>query len=950
MSLPRPPIGSIAALSAYEGDLSQPGELDPRRYERRGEIGAGGLGRVFIADDRWLGRDVALKEALDDGHEALFVREARIAAQLDHPGILKVYDTGHSDDGRPFFAMPLIQGRTLGAILSDERDDDGRSILRVMLAVCETVAYVHDKRIYHRDLKPANIMAGRFGQTLVIDWGFAAGPGLVGVSEAPPRGGTPRYMSPEQARGLPAAATDDVYALGAVLFEVISGEPAFATMTTVTEACAERAIPLLKRAPKALAAIVARALAQAPADRYPSAGALAGDLARYLDGRLVETYAYSATERLALFLRRWRGAATVAAVALVVLVVVGIISLMRVTAERDRAEALLRDTLVTAAAAESDAEARDEARALAEKAQSLGTSPRAAGILATLPLGRPNVTTFGALDCRAIDIAIDGATVICQSDAGYAGLTLRGRDGAVVNALESESGEALTLGHGSLATVRHRNYFSVQEPETGLSHTEPRSCPGSFKPGSSGRDATIVGRTCSLILTASEQRTFAAPPCGRGGMTAAALSRDGAHYAIACDDGKVRLGAWSGSHEEVIETGLAPPWLGITAVALIPGTDELILGTQQGWLVRYDRRDPRPLRMAPIGGLIQRIAVSPDGLRAVFLADGGRAMVFDLPAFAPLERLPPEITAVNFDDDGSLWTAGTTIQRRDYATTLPRLTALSHGVTALDISRDGRHVAVGQAEWMTVVEVASRRPVGERSWQSGVVKAVAFTAEGGVRGHGIAEDLEVRFADVSLRGDPVVQPLRDSLRAVWLSDGSTLVIGWDLGARLWRNGVEVRAVDPSLFVDMVKEATTDFVAALGKDGSVAQGPTVPTGGNLTVCDVVPGGRRIATRDTEGQRGLLVATGDEILGVCGGDERYHTPDADLTSLAASRNLVAAGGRDGRVWIWRRGDPTASSVYAPHAGRVAAVGIAPDESFIVSGGWDGCVVFWAPPTQP
>jgi serine/threonine-protein kinase len=228
------------------------------RVRLLGEIARGGMGLVLRGHDPALGRELAVKVILPDHRDnpssvRRFVDEARLAGQLQHPGIVPVYDVGQMADGRPFFAMKLIQGRTLAELLA-ERPDTGHDLprfLRYFEAVCQAVGYAHSKGVIHRDLKPLNIMVGAFGEVQVMDWGIAKrledgadkAPGEAPAPPAPPSStplpaaltrpgavvGTPGYLAPEQARGRAGDRRADVFGLGAILCEVLTGDPPFRT-------------------------------------------------------------------------------------------------------------------------------------------------------------------------------------------------------------------------------------------------------------------------------------------------------------------------------------------------------------------------------------------------------------------------------------------------------------------------------------------------------------------------------------------------------------------------------------------------------------------------------------------------------------------------------------------------------------------------------------------------
>jgi predicted Ser/Thr protein kinase len=168
------------------GPIERPGSpempaADPsRRLQVHGEIARGGMGAVFKGRDTDLGREVAVKVLLEahQGRTELvqrFVEEAQVAGQLQHPGVVPVYEVGQSPDRRPYFTMKLVKGRTLAALLAERKDpsQDRPRLLKVFEQVCQAVAYAHARGVIHRDLKPSNVMVGAFGEVQVMDWGLA---------------------------------------------------------------------------------------------------------------------------------------------------------------------------------------------------------------------------------------------------------------------------------------------------------------------------------------------------------------------------------------------------------------------------------------------------------------------------------------------------------------------------------------------------------------------------------------------------------------------------------------------------------------------------------------------------------------------------------------------------------------------------------------------------------
>jgi serine/threonine protein kinase len=301
--------------------------FDGTRYTVVEEIGRGGMGTVYLAIDDDLQREVAIKVSNAVASPALAARlhtEARVLAQLEHPGIVPVHDVGQLADGRLFYVMKRVRGRTLLEHLGEVSDPGER--LRIFERICEPVAFAHAHGIIHRDLKPENVMVGAFGEVLVVDWGVAKtlGAGAADASREraaaaedpsdapgsdrsgagpPPRGqtepgtvlGTRGFMSPEQASGAADAADErsDIYGLGAMLFTLLTGTlPPEGSSVPLAQHLEQH-----RRVPRRLRAIGARALALDPGARYQTVAALAEDVARFRAGRAVDAYRETPLER-----------------------------------------------------------------------------------------------------------------------------------------------------------------------------------------------------------------------------------------------------------------------------------------------------------------------------------------------------------------------------------------------------------------------------------------------------------------------------------------------------------------------------------------------------------------------------------------------------------------------------------------------------------------------------
>jgi eukaryotic-like serine/threonine-protein kinase len=299
-------------------------EFSGTRYILQEFLARGGMGVVYAAQDKTLNRRVAIK-VLDssDSHgmlEERLMREARVLARLEHPGVVPVHDAGTLADGRVFYVMKLVEGLRVDQFLGGVSSPPER--LRLFLRICETVSFAHSRGILHRDLKPSNVMVGAFGEVLVLDWGLAkilrpdfnerceetvclpeplsagvAGDHETQIISATHDGvilGTPGFMSPEQAQGKSSSldARTDIFSLGKLL------------ETIVTHAINARAI----RVPRALRAICEKAAAQSLSERYSSVSALAEDISRYLDGMPVSAYSENWWERAQRFYTRYQAA------------------------------------------------------------------------------------------------------------------------------------------------------------------------------------------------------------------------------------------------------------------------------------------------------------------------------------------------------------------------------------------------------------------------------------------------------------------------------------------------------------------------------------------------------------------------------------------------------------------------------------------------------------------
>lgn len=461
-SIAAAPTGNDAALntllaigpSGPQGDLP-PATVQPaqQRYEIMREHARGGMGRVLLARDVAVGREVALKELLPgrQGSSGVtrktgtlaqaerFLREARVTGQLEHPGIVPVYEIGQRPDGSPFYTMKFVRGRTLADRVRETRDSQATGpeklarrlkLLDAFTTVCEAVAFAHSRGVIHRDLKPQNLMLGDFGETLVLDWGLArvknanestsnlpplpriepasSGSGVIKASSVissssvppPVTGtagvtnasaatmdgaviGTPAYMSPEQAAGNISEVDEqsDLYSLGAILYEIVTGVPPYEGSTP--ESVVKKVLHgppqhVLKRQPDAppeLAALIDRAMHRERAGRLRMVNELVEQVRAFREGRTLSVYQYSTMELARRFVARHRAATLITLLAVAALLGSGVWYFLQITEQKQQAE----DARAVAELQRTEAESqRAEAMSQRERALALTDSEKRA--------------------------------------------------------------------------------------------------------------------------------------------------------------------------------------------------------------------------------------------------------------------------------------------------------------------------------------------------------------------------------------------------------------------------------------------------------------------------------------------------------------------------------------------------------------------------------------------
>jgi len=648
-TMPADPARSCIEIRPDVGDLAAD---DPDRYQQVAEHARGGLGRVVRAVDRRLGRTVAVKELLrhDASNEARFLREAMITARLEHPGIVPVHEAGRWPNGDPYYVMKLVEGETLKEQVAAATTLRARmGLLAHVIAVADAVGYAHSQGVIHRDLKPSNVIVGAFGETIVVDWGLArdrkrdlpepteelltpAGSGISTVSGKVV--GTPAYMSPEQARGGVVDERADVYALGAVLYEVLAGSPPHAD--TTPQAVLDRVIagpprPLpmvVSGVPVELATIVRKAMARDPDARYVNAVAFAEDLRRFTTGQLVSAHSYSTWALVRKKLARHRNAAAVAVLSLVMLGAVGVASVRRVIAERN----IARSERGLAEVALGSAEKRKRELVLLQAETALAKDPTAAlAWLKSYDVG-PDERS------RVVDM-VDEALAL-----GVARHVFRPGDW-VMDAQFTADGSTLVAAARD-GTLHGYDLATGVDTELGQVAAQPRAL--ALTPGG------------ELAITGDESGAVIAWPLhgGRPRVLVAAGGRPVAQLHLAPAGRTLLVERMASAPQVITLAGGEPVALGpATALGFAVAADDwsrvvmMMTANELAVPAEHDGAAPRPL--ARTEKAISFLAISPRG-DTVVVHDG--ATIWTLPftggPLRELARYADKLTAVTWSPDG----------------------------------------------------------------------------------------------------------------------------------------------------------------------------------------------------------------------------------------------------------------------------------------------------------
>ena len=937
------------------------------RYVRGTVLAEGGMGAVLLAEDPLLRRQVALKvvrSGADSREAQRLLREARITAALRHPGVAGVLDAGVDGQGRPWFAMPVIPGRTLASLLYATGVTPVQS-LRALAGAADILGHAHKAGIVHRDVKPSNLMVSSDGDVVVLDWGIARPESattewdsLLTRTDASSEEllGTPAYMSPEQVIGDDITARSDVWSLGVCLVEILDGALPFAggDAKEVMRSVLHGPLPQLEGP---LGTLVTASLSRDP-ERRPADGHAFAEALRAAMAPPVADEETAAAAR--------GGVRGGRALALLVGVGVGMASLW-LSLPSKQPDTLLMPALVHLARSAAMTGDRPIAELASAAALQRGDGDMAVfrGILASkTPELRPLDRTV-APDCRGQVVSPDGSAMVCmQADRVVVfDLPKMVERWAHPEALD----DVVWTGDGVLGTrkdTRHGDLV-LYDGRTGIAQEGVAGSARGLSLGSSSRLGRTVasngGREFRLIdCLENKHEQLVAAYDGAGPIEEGTVLSDGA---IA---GFSTTGAyfWSAEMGPTTAEGRSPTLM-LERQPLSPedspfnvaasGDGRWVLeGSLSGVVRLWDREEEglhERVQLAP--GMVHGLAISPDARWVAAVDELGHAWVWPRGQAQARMQLPGLASTVAFPSSDRLRVVGAMVETWSLPEmTLPHVLEATAGVTGIDWAGDWVAASMGNGQvrrWSTLtgqVDSVSFAVTADK-----VVKDVSLQESGAVLAASLQQDIHGRHIGV-FWSEEELTPVDNTgcRRVVWLADAGAACMYIPPGPTVFSmDGTtydSLRRPTVSLY-DMEMATDRQTAVLIDEESNVLRlswegaepalevvlrdtsGKVVAAGG--------PGGAHIATSD-----------GSSVSFYTGGDRPMRTWQAEATvvDLAVSPDgrRLAAGLRTGEVLVWEVDSDKPLARLVGHRERVSAVWFSPDSSELLTGSWDETLRLW------